>query len=344
MKNLVERLAYLSGLRDREKLDFALVLLVRALSGDTQASVRLVRLAGIKSDQRWLMCAQLSPACAEPERDKSWVDWESLPTQDAYPESLACLQAGKIMCLEVHPRRTLFPVCVGDAADALIELETKEALSAEQLCIVAGVLQIYRNVQGLLDYGEKDSLTDLLNRKTFDAAFLNVSMQHADTQPLNHPDRRADVKGAYWLAVLDIDHFKRVNDTYGHLVGDEVLLLFARLMRSKFRQHDQLYRFGGEEFVVLMRCATALDARAATERFRAAVAAHVFPQVGSITVSIGYTRLTPDDTPGSGFDRADKAVYYAKGNGRNQVQSYSDLVESGAIAEESIQTQETDFF
>ena len=93
MKHLVERLAYLSGLRDREKLDFALVLLVRDLSGNPQASVRLVRLAGVKSDQRWQLCAQLVPTCTEPERDRSWVDWESLPTVDAYPEFRACLDA-----------------------------------------------------------------------------------------------------------------------------------------------------------------------------------------------------------------------------------------------------------
>ena len=92
------------------------------------------------------------------------------------------------------------------------------------------------------------------------------------------------IRDSYWLAVIDIDHFKRVNDLSGHLIGDEVLLLLARQMRVNFRFHDQLYRFGGEEFVVLMRCTNHADALAALERFRHQIEIHAFPQVGPITV------------------------------------------------------------
>ena len=344
MKNTIDRLAHLSGLRDREKLDFALVLLLREVVGDAHCSARLIRLAGVRSETRWQVAASLAAGAQEPLRERAWVDWESLPRLSDFPALQSCMAGGSVKRWGDSPAQILFPIHFNAQTNALVELNTSHPLTSENEHVVAGILKIFSNVQGLLDYGEKDALTDLLNRKTFDAAFLNVSMQTVDPELLSHPERRSEVGGTYWLAVLDIDHFKRVNDTYGHLVGDEVLLLFARLMRSTFRQHDQLYRFGGEEFVVLMRCATSLDANAAAERFRAGVASHVFPQVGSITVSIGYTRLSADDTPGSGFDRADKAVYYAKGNGRNQVQSYSALVESGAIVEEVIGNQETDFF
>jgi diguanylate cyclase (GGDEF)-like protein len=105
-----------------------------------------------------------------------------------------------------------------------------------------------------------------------------------------------------------------------------------------------LYRFGGEEFVVLMRCAGADDAEVALERFRDTVQEHVFPQVGTITVSIGFAALRDDDTPGGAFDRADKAVYYAKGNGRNQVRSYQKLVDSGALVEDKPESKDVDFF
>jgi diguanylate cyclase (GGDEF)-like protein len=158
------------------------------------------------------------------------------------------------------------------------------------------------------------------------------------------PKPNDDAADSYWLAVLDIDFFKRVNDNYGHLIGDEVLLLMARLMRASFRFHDQLYRFGGEEFVILMRCTDEDDAAGALERFRLTVEANAFPQVGTITVSMGFTALRADDTPGGAFDRADKAVYFAKESGRNQVRSYELLVAAGALVEDAPDDQEADFF
>jgi diguanylate cyclase (GGDEF)-like protein len=115
------------------------------------------------------------------------------------------------------------------------------------------------------------------------------------------------------------------------LIGGEVLLLLARLIRSSFRSHDQLYRFGGEEFVVLMRCGSDVDAALAFERLRHNTEHYAFPQVGRITVSIGFTRVEPGDSPSGAFERADKAVYYAKGHGRNQVQSHAELIARGEL-------------
>jgi diguanylate cyclase (GGDEF)-like protein len=195
------------------------------------------------------------------------------------------------------------------------------------------VLRLFGNIGNLLDYGERDSLTELLNRKTFDSAFLRatIAQQLASSLPAPDERRHAYAVGSYWLAVIDIDHFKRVNDHHGHLIGDEVLLLVARLMRRQFRHHDQLYRFGGEEFVVLMRCSDEAEAMQVLERMRSATAAHRFSQVGQITISIGFTAVRPGDSPSGAFERADKAVYYAKGNGRNQVCSHAALVAQGLL-------------
>jgi diguanylate cyclase (GGDEF)-like protein len=123
-----------------------------------------------------------------------------------------------------------------------------------------------------------------------------------------------------------------------------VLLLMARLMRTSFRSHDLLYRFFGEEFVVLMRCADEADAAIALERFRVSAETHVFPQVGTITVSIGFAPLRSDDTPSSAFGRANQAVYYAKAHGRNQVCSYRALVQSGTLEEAPNAIEDIDFF
>ena len=131
---------------------------------------------------------------------------------------------------------------------------------------------------------------------------------------------------------------------FGHLIGDEVLLLLSRLMRTSFRFHDHLYRFGGEEFVVLMRCNGDEDAALALERLRANVERYVFPQVGQITISVGFTSLRPGDTPNDAFARADKAVYYAKQNGRNQVQHHAQLVAEGKLQDEVRDNSDAELF
>ena len=219
-----------------------------------------------------------------------------------------------------------------------MEVESEAPLDERDQRLVMSILRIYRNFQGLLDYSERDTLTGLLNRKTFDESFLKMVAQPAPAVAgaAGGGRRRQSVQlSRNWLGVIDIDHFKRVNDSYGHLIGDEVLLLMSRLMRSSFRFDDRLYRFGGEEFVVLMRCADGDAAALAFERLRHNVERHLFPQVGHITVSIGFTELKAGDTPNGAFERADKAVYFAKGNGRNQLHHHADLVAAGHLADDA---------
>jgi diguanylate cyclase (GGDEF)-like protein len=198
--------------------------------------------------------------------------------------------------------------------------------------MVCSILRVYRNFEGLLDYSERDTLTGLLNRKTFDESFLKVAGEPLPTGAPSADGRRVvPANCPAWLGVIDIDHFKQVNDRFGHLIGDEVLLLLSRLMRASFRFHDRLYRFGGEEFVVLMRCAGADAAGLAFERLRRNVEQFKFPQVGGISVSIGFTGLRGGDSPSAAFERADRAVYHAKTHGRNRVAHHADLVARGEL-------------
>lgn len=344
MQQLVESLAHLSSLRDREELDFALVKLIRDCCKGKLAHLQLFRTVGEPSDPRWQSCASLGQDQEHPERDRHWVDWENLPVLASQPGRHECLTTAEVVRFKTDAWVTCLPVGFKTRVDSVLELTSLKPLSPRCLAVVSGVLRIYQNVQGLLDYGEKDALTDLLNRKTFDGAFLKASLRRVEPLDDLFPDRRSNEGGSYWLAVMDIDHFKRINDGYGHLIGDEVLLLIARLMRASFRLNDQLYRFGGEEFVILLRCMKDADAKAALERFRILVEQHEFPQVGHITISIGYAALCANDTPSEGFSRADKAVYYGKGHGRNQVCSYEELVQMGELVEEASSNQEADFF
>ena len=190
------------------------------------------------------------------------------------------------------------------------------------------LLEIYRNFLDLLRDNQHDLLTGLLNRKTFDARIGNIMMK------LNGPHHRKS-DGAtdhYCLAILDIDHFKRINDNFGHLYGDEVLLLISTMMQDSFREDDALFRFGGEEFVVLLRDDNLQNALRILERFRKKVEQREFPQVGHVTISGGVTLIQPNELPPQVIDRADRALYFAKDNGRNQICVYESLLESGLLA------------
>ncbi|NWF16220.1 diguanylate cyclase [Pseudomonas reactans] len=126
------------------------------------------------------------------------------------------------------------------------------------------------------------------------------------------------------LAMLDLDHFKRINDGYGHLAGDKVLKIIANVLRKRLRPSDFIARFGGEEFVLLMPNSSLSDALAAGEVLRAAIEACPFHFKGepvTITVSMGVAQFQPGERSDLALKRADEALYRAKAAGRNQVQA-----------------------
>ena len=211
-------------------------------------------------------------------------------------------------------------------------------LSESDARLLGGLMQIYRNYMRILEESEVDTLTGLLNRRTFDRKLdqiLNEPTESNEEYAANLTEtqkRRSEyVSDLNWIAVLDIDFFKKVNDKYGHLYGDEVLLLLANIMRTCFRQTDKLFRFGGEEFVIVIKSTTELGAGYALERLRKKVAEYHFPQVGHVTVSIGYIEVRPGSMSSEVLSKADEALYYAKDNGRDQVNSYEQLVTDGHI-------------
>jgi diguanylate cyclase (GGDEF)-like protein len=238
---------------------------------------------------------------------------------------------------------TLFPLGAEVGTVGVVEVRTDMPPDEDLRASARGLLGVFRNIQSLLDYSESDTLTGLLNRKSFDETFYKASALPLNQNLDADTERRQGGPLRYWLGVIDIDHFKQVNDQHGHLIGDEVLLLLSRVMRSSFRFLDKLYRFGGEEFVVLMRCHTEEDAQRALERLRTNVANHLFPRVEHVTVSVGFTDVRSGDTPPAAVERADLAVYYAKHHGRNQVRSHAALVREGELAD-TTQTSDIEFF
>ncbi|MBF0127401.1 MAG: GGDEF domain-containing protein [Magnetococcales bacterium] len=192
--------------------------------------------------------------------------------------------------------------------------------------VVQVLLQVYLNLQKNIQAKDLDPLTGLFNRRSFDETISNI-LDHAihNQQPNRTPGHGA------CLAIFDIDHFKRVNDNYGHAIGDEVLILFGRLMERVFRCQDRLYRFGGEEFLAILTEVNQDKANHALERFRTLLEAYPFPQVGQVTVSIGATMVNRQDFPPVLIEKADKSLYYAKEHGRNQVHFHENLVASGLL-------------
>jgi diguanylate cyclase (GGDEF)-like protein len=243
--------------------------------------------------------------------------------------------------------RQWMPVFIDKIPMACLELAYSQTPTATQQEVAQGLLGLYRNYLSLLHDSQLDTLTGLANRKTFD--FDLTRLLTAISSELQRPakqkkaERRNGAVDDNWLVIIDIDHFKRVNDRFGHIYGDDVLILVANIMRSAFRQQDRLFRFGGEEFVVLLRHVTYENACNTLERFRQKVADQDFPQTGQITISAGFAKIRSADTPTAILGYADEALYYAKENGRNQVCHYETLVKEGRLPVKHVNT-EAEFF
>lgn len=125
------------------------------------------------------------------------------------------------------------------------------------------------------------------------------------------------------IAIMDLDHFKAVNDTYGHLTGDKVLAGSVRHLVENLRPYDKVFRYGGEEFLIALQNTDQQAAQALIERLREGLASTVLTQAGQdpvrVTASFGIAQLDPDVSVEISIERADKALYEAKGAGRNRV-------------------------
>lgn len=152
-----------------------------------------------------------------------------------------------------------------------------------------------------------DSLTGISNRRHFAEETTQEAVRaQRYGQPLS-------------LLMMDIDHFKAINDRYGHPTGDQILVELSRRIGSRLRSMDRLARWGGEEFVVLMPHCDAAAAVLVAESLRKLCAEQAFPEVGTVTASFGVAELKPGETTEEWFKRVDVALYDAKSSGRDAV-------------------------
>lgn len=198
-----------------------------------------------------------------------------------------------------------FAVVLGKiAAINLIGAQMRKALSASNARLALALAQVR-------ELSERDELTGLQNRRGILALLTE--------------ERARFARGgtAFAVAILDIDHFKRVNDQLGHAMGDEVLRTFAKVLAGNLRSSDRIARFGGEEFLLLLPdTAETSQAVLAAERFRCAVESHPWRDLAAgleLTCSIGLTLSRAGESTAEMLERADASLYRAKAEGRNVV-------------------------
>lgn len=156
-----------------------------------------------------------------------------------------------------------------------------------------------------------DPLTSLPNRAGY------------DEQIQSEFERWKRYQQQFSIVVCDLDHFKRINDSFGHLAGDKVLRLIANILSRQSRATDFVARYGGEEFVILMPSTGAHEAKKAVEKIRQSIENSPFNFHGKpvqITMSFGVAEITLDESLDALFERADRALYRAKGDGRNRIE------------------------
>ncbi len=204
---------------------------------------------------------------------------------------------------------------LGQSIDAMTqsllgkERELQEANGSLEATVAQRTAALTEANAELLSLATHDGLTGVYNRRRFDEKITEYSLLSRRT---GRP---------FALLLIDADHFKRINDSHGHAVGDEVLQQLATLIQNSVRSTDFVARYGGEEFAVLLPEVAQPDTpEVVAEKIRAAVAEAQFPGVGNVTVSIGLGLADPaDNNHTTLIKRADQQLYQAKAAGRNQV-------------------------
>lgn len=340
MSTYIEHIVRLTDHRDRDLLELTLSkALLDLLPVDRIVIARVAREEG---EGRWLEVARLDAKGGGRVIDPLRVDFLSLVKLEDAPDRLKCLQLRDRVEIAWAgpdgPRINMLPLFsqLRDDDQGILELHSEGALSAENLQMVDNLRRIYRNMYSLLEYSDRDAMTGLLNRKSLDDAFYSAVLEDLE-EAMSEPDgdtsvdqeRRHRVPANYWLGSAKIDNFGLISENHGRAAAEEVLSRVARILSNTFRTYDRLYRFSHDHFGVLLHCPDEALVLGAFERFRANVENYNFSKVGRVTVSCGFTTVLEDDSPGSGLEKTEKAVGFARRSGGNKACSYPGLARRG---------------
>jgi len=185
---------------------------------------------------------------------------------------------------------------------------TEEVQKANQI-----ITQLTQQVKSLEEKSNLDALTKVYNR-------------HALSTYLDKVCSKKELPYSFHMLILDIDDFKKINDTYGHVAGDKVLIFIANILRKTLREGDKVFRYGGEEFIIILNRIDDKLCLKITNRLLELIRKNKLIYKGenlNVTMSIGTTKYKQNDIPDTLIARADKALYTAKANGKNQI--YTEL-------------------
>jgi len=270
------------------------------------------------------------------EKSYSWADGsQTILADEEINHSLQSISMSTYRTSDGYTR-LLYPITCEGKVIGVFSIKSNQDIT-DFMPLIEGFLKIYNNYIVIFNESECDKLTGLYNRRTFDnklhrlfQAQTLLKQQFLASGQITER-RKNNPEASVWLVIFDIDRFKRVNDEYGHVFGDEVILTISQILKECFRNSDIKFRIGGEEFVIILEPATLEKATELLDRFRKAIADHKFSQVGTVTISIGFAKITDRDYPPVILDCADMALYYAKEHGRNCVYNYESLLEEGEL-------------
>ena len=251
-----------------------------------------------------------------PERARRAAEAERtiLTTGRAVSESETFVEKGETICFQVA-RFPIFGEHERQVAIGLIAVEclprTDNVVDAERALKQAqeANAQLRSAIFTLEELASTDRLTNAWNRRRFEETIEGETHRSAR---YGHP---------LSMLLIDVDHFKRVNDEFGHREGDRVLVAISSLIRAIMRKSDSLTRWGGEEFIVLMPNTGLGRAQATARRICETVADSEIEGIGRLTVSVGVAEYLPSETSDEWIERADRAMYLAKEGGRNRVEA-----------------------
>ena len=247
----------------------------------------------------------------------------------------AIKQNRNMVTKEKNKIQIIFPIAVQSEIIHIFFLEVANTPKhkLEKLLLL---MEIIGNHFQLLEEKFRDILTGIHNRQALNNVLQTIFLTEPKKLEGTKPNQIS-------LAIIDIDFFKKINDTFGHMVGDEILILFSYIIKSSLRFYDKVFRYGGEEFVVILDGVGKKFAYLILERLRIIIEKYDFPQVKSLTISIGFTELFVNHSSLTILDQADRALYYSKETGRNKVSNYEDLLANNLI-ESVAKEQEIDFW
>lgn len=335
-KRILQSIINITEYRDVDSLEYGLIVTIAELL--PLNAVSLYKLIGDTPDNGIEEIVYFSIGKDRETLDRYKQDNATNPFNDNQFLNKCFLEKKEISFLNSHNNQMhmIVPLICDEKIMSAIEMISNEDLKKFKE-LINGVKRIYENYLYILNKSERDKLTGLLNRHSFDTKFNRLIQIQRNKKLLenknqtDHERRQQTNDSSAWLAVIDIDHFKKINDRFGHICGDEVLLILSQKMKAFFRNSDLLFRFGGEEFVVILEPTSPEMAKQTLEKFCKKIANSHFPLIGNITISGGYVKVTDSNYSVTLIEHADQALYYAKKNGRNCMHCYESLVERGKL-------------